>query len=74
MIKYASILFVFFIVCIATMGMISVFLPNLSWIEIGIDICGVGLLLTGVILIIALILDRIRDARKENQNDDFKKL
>lgn len=74
MIKYASIIFVFFITCIATMGMVSVFLPNILWIEIGIDICGIGLLITGLILILALILDRIKDARKENKNDDFKKL
>lgn len=74
MIKYASIFFVFFIVCIATLGMVSVFLPNLLWLEIGIDLSGIGLLLTGIALIIALILDRIKEARIEKKNDDFKKL
>lgn len=74
MIKFASMFFVFFLTCIACLGLSTIIFSNTEWIETAIDYSGIGLLGAGVILIIALIIDRLKDAKEEKENDHFKKL
>lgn len=74
MIKLASILFVAFLTLIATLGIVSMFFPTWLFWESLMRFFGIGLLISGVALILSLIVDRIKDARIEKKDDHYKHL
>lgn len=74
MIKFASLLFVTFLTLIASLGIVSMFFPSWFFWESLMKFFGVGLLFSGVALILSLIVDRIKDARNEKKDDHYKKL
>ncbi len=70
MIKGASVGFVLFIVLMFTFGIMTSFLQEWQWLVTGINISAIGLLISGILLIFGLILDRHRDSKEEKKNND----
>ncbi len=71
MIKLTSILFICFAALMILLGIIITLIPSLNAFDFMINILAICLLLTGIVLIIALILDRFKDSKSEG--DDYKK-
>lgn len=71
MIKLMSILFIGFAALMILLGVLITLIPSLSTLDFMINLLAVCLLLTGIILIIALIIDRFKDSKSEG--DDYKK-
>lgn len=71
MIKAMSILFVSFILLIFIFAMLISFIPTLMVLNHVINWLAIGLMLIGILLILALIIDRIKDQKKEG--DDYKR-
>jgi uncharacterized membrane protein HdeD (DUF308 family) len=71
MIKLTSILFICFAALMILLGIIITLVPSLSAFDFMINILAICLLLTGIVLIIALIFDRFKDSKSEG--DDYKK-
>ena len=71
MIKLMSILFVGFAALMILLGVFITLIPSLSTLDFMINLLAVCLLLTGIILIVALIIDRFKDSKSEG--DDYKK-
>jgi len=71
MIKLTSILFICFATLMILLGIVITLIPSLNSLSFMINVLAICLLLTGIILIIALILDRFKDSKSEG--DDYKK-
>jgi hypothetical protein len=71
MIKISSIVFVGLLATLFLMSFLTIFLPALGLLNLLINIFAVLLLITGIILIISLIVDRYKDSK--NEGDDYKK-
>ncbi|HSN67143.1 MAG TPA: hypothetical protein VLS94_10925 [Fusibacter sp.] len=71
MIKLTSILFICFAALMILLGIIITLVPSLNAFDFMINILAICLLLTGIVLIIALIFDRFKDSKSEG--DDYKK-
>ncbi len=71
MIKLTSILFICFAALMILLGIIITLVPSLSAFDFMINILAICLLITGIVLIIALIFDRFKDSKSEG--DDYKK-
>lgn len=71
MIKLSSIVFVGLLATLFLMSFLTIFLPALGLLTVLINIFAVLLLITGIILIISLIVDRYKDSK--NEGDDYKK-
>ena len=71
MVKWASSIFVAFIVLLSLFAILMGFMPTLVILEKFISFFLVALLFTGIVLIIALIIDRFKESKKEG--DDYKK-
>ncbi|MGX8796982.1 hypothetical protein ACR6HW_12995 [Fusibacter sp. JL298sf-3] len=75
MIKLSSFLFVFFLACIIVVGFLTVFIESAVYIPLIINIASLGMLIAGILSIIALIVDRYKDAKlEEKDRDDYKDL
>lgn len=68
MIKLMSILFIGFAALMILLGVLITLVPSLSTLDFMINLLAVCLLLTGIILIIALIIDRFKDSKSEGDN------
>jgi uncharacterized membrane protein HdeD (DUF308 family) len=53
------------------LGIVITLVPSLNAFDFMINVLAICLLLTGIILIIALIFDRFKDSKSEG--DDYKK-
>jgi ABC-type transport system involved in cytochrome c biogenesis permease subunit len=71
MIKLSSIVFVGLLATLFLMSFLTIFLPASGLLTVLINIFAVLLLITGIILIISLIVDRYKDSK--NEGDDYKK-
>ncbi len=71
MIKLTSILFICFAALMILLGIVISMIPSLSALDFMLNLLAVCLLLTGIVLIIALIFDRFKDSKSEG--DDYKK-
>ena len=71
MVKLASILFTGFLVCLLLLGILASYMPSVNLFPVLINFLVLILLGLGIWLIIALIIDRYRDAKREG--DDYKK-
>lgn len=71
MIKLSSIVFVGLLATLFLMSFLTIFLPALGLLTVLINIFAVLLLITGIILIVSLIVDRYKDSK--NEGDDYKK-
>jgi uncharacterized membrane protein len=71
MIKTTSILFVTFLVAMFGIGIIISFFPSAYVLAKVINFLAIGLLIVGILLIVALILDRYKTSKSEG--DDYKK-
>lgn len=71
MIKVTSILFVTFLVAMFGIGIIISFFPSAFFLAKIINFIAIGLLIVGILLIVALILDRYKTSKSEG--DDYKK-
>ena len=71
MIKISSIFFVSFIVIIFLFGIVVSLIPTLSFLNTVIQLSTICLLISGITLIFALILDRFKDSKSEG--NDYKK-
>lgn len=71
MIKVMSILFVSFILLIFIFATLVSFIPTLMILNHVINWLAIGLMLIGILLILTLIIDRLKDQKKEG--DDYKR-
>ncbi len=71
MIKLTSILFICFAALMILVGIVITLIPSLSSLNFIINFFAICLLLIGIILIVALIIDRFKDSKSEG--DDYKK-
>lgn len=71
MIKLSSIVFVGLLATLFLMSFLTIFLPDFGLLTVLINIFAVLLLITGIILIVSLIVDRYKDSK--NEGDDYKK-
>ncbi len=71
MIKNLSITFAAIMACIIFTAILTAFFPSQHLLVIAINLGAVGLVICGIILIVALIVDRYKDYKKEG--DDYKK-
>lgn len=71
MIKISSIFFVTFIVLIFAFGILISLVPSLTFLNTLITFSTVCLLFSGIVLILALIIDRFKESKTEG--DKYKK-
>lgn len=71
MIKWLSSIFVFFIFLLFSLGLLMSFFSDLSFLNPFINYSAIALLISGILLIVALIVDRFKDSKSEG--DDYKK-
>lgn len=71
MVKWASTFFVAFLILLGLFAILTGFIPMLSVLDQFITFFLIALLFTGIVLIIALIIDRFNESKKEG--DDYKK-
>lgn len=71
MIKWLSSTFVFFIFLLFLLGILVSFFNSLAFLNPFINYSAVALLISGIFLIVALIIDRFKDSKSEG--DDYKK-
>ena len=71
MIKWASTIFVAFLILLGLFAILTGFMPTLAVLDQFISFFLVALLATGIVLIIALIVDRFKESKREC--DDYKK-
>ncbi len=71
MIKWASTIFVAFLILLGLFAILTGFMPTLAVLDQFISFFLVALLATGIVLIIALIVDRFKESKREG--DDYKK-
>ncbi len=71
MVKWASTFFVAFLILLGLFAILTGFMPTLSILDQFISFFLIALLFTGIVLIIALIIDRFKESKKEG--DDYKK-
>lgn len=71
MVKWASTFFVAFLILLGLFAILTGFMPTLSILDQFISFFLIALLFTGIVLIIALIIDRFKESIKEG--DDYKK-
>ncbi|OJV63285.1 MAG: hypothetical protein BGO41_11400 [Clostridiales bacterium 38-18] len=71
MIKISSILFVTFLVAMFAIGIVISFFPSAYFLANVINFMAIGLLIVGIMLIVALIWDRYKTSKSEG--DDYKK-
>ncbi len=71
MIKFSSVSFIGLLIALILLSIAAPFSPSILHLTLFINIIAVLLFAMGVILIVALIVDRFKDAKKEN-HDDYK--
>lgn len=71
MIKISSIFFVSFIAIIFLFGIVVSLIPTLTFLNTVIQLSTICLLISGITLIFALIIDRFKDSKSEG--NDYKK-
>ena len=71
MVKWASTFFVAFLILLGLFAILTGFMPTLSILDQFISFFLIALLATGIVLIIALIIDRFKESKREG--DDYKK-
>jgi hypothetical protein len=71
MIKWLSSTFVFFIILLFSLGLLVSFFSALKFLNPFINYSAIALLISGIFLIVALIVDRFKDSKSEG--DDYKK-
>lgn len=71
MIKISSIFFVGFIAVIFLFGIVVSLVPTLTFLNTVIQFSTICLLISGITLILALIIDRFKDSKSEG--NDYKK-
>ena len=71
MIKWASTIFVAFLILLGLFAILTGFMPTLAVLDQFISFFLVALLATGIVLIIVLIVDRFKESKREG--DDYKK-
>ena len=71
MVKWASTFFVAFLILLGLFAILTGFMPTLFILDQFISFFLIALLFTGIVLIIALIIDRFKESKKEG--DDYKK-
>lgn len=71
MVKWSSTIFVAFLILLALFAILTGFMPTLLVLNQFISFFLIALLFTGIVLIVALIIDRFKESKKEG--DDYKK-
>ncbi len=71
MIKWLSSTFVFFIILLFSLGLLVSLFSALKFLNPFINYSAIALLISGIFLIVALIVDRFKDSKSEG--DDYKK-
>jgi len=71
MIKLSSVLFTSLLVLLFIVAIMSTFFPSILIFANILTAIAIGLLLSGIWLIISLIMDRFKDIK--NEGDDYKK-
>lgn len=73
MVKKTSYVFVFLLTTITIMTFMTILSPDAKLLIQAINYNAIALLICGIALIIALIVDRYKDHINETKNDDYKK-